>query len=140
MEIKWLLAILILIVFVSGCVGQDGDEIKPTYSDNAVKMEISIREKEERRRILAGQTIRMTVTLTNQVEESTGNVDLRIINPYGIHISQVDCGSNLICGENDIPVSSDDNKVKCYYNGCYYDSIQSLDREEITFGLPTTIL
>jgi len=135
MRIKWLLAFLILIVFISGCLDfGDKDEIKPTYSDNALKMEIRIREKEERRRILPGQTIRMTVTLTNQVENGTENIDLKIVNPYGIEISKVDCGSGCVCEwPNDIEKSC--ALGKCYYNGCYYDSIQSLDEVEITYGL-----
>ncbi len=129
MGIKWLLVILVLIVFISGCIDGDGDEVKPTYSDNAVKMEIRIREKEENRRILPDQTIRMVVTLTNQVENRTEDVDLKIINPYGILISKVDCGSGCVCE------MSDDPSCGCFYNGCHYDSIQSLDQEEITFGL-----
>jgi len=134
MRIKWLLAILLVVVFISGCLDQNGDEITPTYSDNALNMEIRIREKEERRRILPGQTIRMTVTLTNQVENETQYADLRIINPYGIQISKVDCGDGCVClWPNDKEKSC--TLGKCYYNGCYYDSIQSLDEEEITFGL-----
>jgi hypothetical protein len=140
MKIKWLLAILILIVFISGCIG-DEEEIEPEFKDNALKMEVRIREKEENRRILPGQTIRMTVTLTNQVEDETDSVDLKIIDPYGIQISKVDCGNDCICewvenpsGPN-IDVQKDCNRGKCYYNGCYYNSIQSLDEVEITYGL-----
>lgn len=135
MGIKWLLAILILIVFISGCLELDGDEIKPTYSDNALKMETSIKEKEEGRRILPDQTIRMVVTLTNQVEDATDNVELKITDPHGILISKVDCGSNCTCELNAPPSDGCDSLVNCSYNGCYYKSIQSLDEEEITFGL-----
>jgi len=124
-----MLAILVLIVFISGCLEQDGDEVKPTYNDNALNMGIKIMEKEEQRRILPGSTIRMVVTLTNQVEDATDEVDLKITNPYGILISKVDCGSGCIC------IWPESKPCGCSYNGCYYDSIQSLDKEEITFGL-----
>jgi len=139
MGIKWLLAFLILIVFISGCL-DDTDEIKPKYSDNALKTEIRIREEDERRRILPDQTIRMTVTLTNQVENQTDYVYLRITDPHGILISKVDCGYGYACDLDDWSsdtefISYDEGRVRCYFNGCYYDSIQSLDQEEITFGL-----
>lgn len=138
MGIKWLLAFLLLIVFISGCI-DDGDEIKPTYSDNALKMEIKIREKEEGKRILPDQTIRMIVTLTNQVENKTEGVDLRIVNPHGILVSKVDCGYECVCNYFEFGPDGITEKScgvhKCFHNGCYYDSIQSLDEEEITFGL-----
>ena len=141
MRVKCLLAFLLLIIFISGCVGQNGDQVTPKYSDNALKMEIKIREKEERRRILPGQTIRMVVTLTNQVENEIKNVNLKIINPYGVHISKVDCGDNCICewkegSDNPEPPRGCDEDVRtCTHNGCYYKSIQSLDEEEITYAL-----
>jgi len=133
MKSKCLLAILILIIFISGCIN-DEKEIEPEFKDNAVKMDVKIREKEENRRILPGQTIRMTVTLTNQVEDETDNVDLKIINPYGIQISKVDCGDGCVCLWPDIVDCSVTGR-SCNFNGCYYDSIQSLDEQEITFGL-----
>jgi len=134
MRVKWLLAVLILIVFISGCVEQGGDGVTPVYNDNALNMEVKIQEKIEKRRILPGSTIRMVVTLTNQVENATDGVDLKITNPYGIQISKVDCGSGCVCEwPNDVEKSC--TFGKCYYNGCYYNSIQSLDKEEITFGL-----
>jgi len=183
MKIKWLLAILVLIVFISGCMDQDGDEITPTYNDNALKVEVKIREKEENRRILPDSTIRMVVTLTNQVEDATKNVSLKITNPCGIHISKVDCGDGCICewptekiicegevfgqctcfsvdscGDIDMCDCTGCNKnlcidagtgfseserccqpcestISCYFNGCHYGSVQSLDEIEITFGL-----
>lgn len=141
MEIKWLLAFLILIVFISGCVLDGGDDqIEPTYNDNALKMEIKIREKEEKRRILPDQTIRMVVTLTNQVENATEDVNLEIINPYGIEISKVDCGNDCMCVWNEsspqgYTKSGCGSDIDCAYNGCQYDSIQSLDEVEIIYGL-----
>jgi hypothetical protein len=134
MKITWLLTTLILVIIISGCIGQDG-EITPTYSDNALKMDIKIREKQEGRRILPDQTIRMTVTLTNQVEDETRNVDLKITNPSGVHISKVDCGSGCVCEGSLTPVDCPSIHGSCSYNGCHYDSIQSLDIEDITFGL-----
>lgn len=133
MRIQWLLAVLILIVFISGCtsIGGNGVTTVPrTISDNALSMDVKIQEQVENRRILPGSTIRMVVTLTNQVENATNNVYLRITNPYGIKVSKVDCGNNCVCTwPNDNP------SCGCYYNGCYYDSIQSQDQEEITFSL-----
>lgn len=141
MKITWLLTVLILVIIISGCIGQDGDKITPTYNDNALSMEVRIREKEEGRRILPGQTVRMTVTLKNQVEDETRNVNLNIVNPSGLFISKVDCGFGCICEWVDSPSPAHYEKtgcgsdVDCDYNFCYYDSIQSLDVEEITFGL-----
>lgn len=141
MKIVWLLTVLILVVIISGCIGQNGGTITPTYSDNALKMDIKIREKEEGRRILPDQTIRMTVTLTNQVEDETRDVNLNITNPSGVHISKVDCSFGCICEWKDSPSPAHYEKtgcgsgVDCNYNGCHYDSIQSLDIEDITFGL-----
>jgi len=83
----------------------------------------------------------MVVTLTNQVENETGNVDLKIINPYGVHISKVDCGDDCICEWEEGRAKKIDTKgkcngdVQCDYNGCTYSSIQSLDIKEITYGL-----
>lgn len=138
MRIEWLLIFLILVIFISGCPS-NGGEIKPVYSDNAVKMDIKIKEKEEMRRILPGQTIRMVVTLTNQVENETENVFLKITNPYGIFISKMDCGSNCVCqwnpNTNDYDESGCPSDIDCNFNGCYYNSIQSLDKQEITFAL-----
>jgi hypothetical protein len=139
MKIKWLLAVLILIVFISGCDQGNNDGVKPEFNDNAVNMDVKIQEKIENRRILPGSTIRMVVTLTNQVENSTKDVYLRITNPYGIKISKVDCGSNCVCEWGNPPLHNTMGgcgaNVDCYYNGCYYNSIQSQDEEEITFGL-----
>jgi hypothetical protein len=136
MRVKWLLAVLILVVFISGCVDQGDNGIKPEFNDNALSMDIKIQEKIEQRRILPGSTIRMVITLTNQVENATDGVDLKITNPYGIQISKVDCGSGCVCVW---PTESSDCPsvpgVSCFYNGCHYDSIQSSDKEEITFGL-----
>ena len=130
MRVKWLLAVLILLVFISGCVEQNGgDGVTPVYNDNALNMDVKIQEKVENRRILPGSTVRMVVTLTNQVENETNGVDLKITNPYGIQISKVDCGSGCTC------IWPESKPCGCSYNGCYYDSIQSLDKEEITFGL-----
>jgi len=131
------MAVLILTVFISGCVEQNGgNEVTPTYNDNALNMEVKIQEKVENRRILPGSTMRMVVTLTNQVENATNGVDLKITNPYGIQISKVDCGSNCVClwGQTENPCDSSPG-VSCSFNGCHYDSIQSLDMKEITFGL-----
>lgn len=137
-----MLAFLILIVFISGCPDfNGGDEVKPELNDNALKMDVKIREKEEDRRILPDQTIRMTVTLTNQVENATKNVYLNITNPYGIHISKVDCGDDCICeweegGSRRIDTKGGCNgDVQCDYNRCYFRSIQSQDEIDITYGL-----
>jgi hypothetical protein len=140
MKIKWLMAILILVVFVSGCVGNgNNDGVKPEFNDNALKMDVKIKEKEENRRILPGQTIRMTVTLTNQVENATNDVSLKIVNPYGIQISKVDCGNNCVCEWGNPPqhntMGGCNSDIDCDYNYCYYKSIQSLDQEEVTYGL-----
>ena len=97
MGIKWLLALLLLTVFISGCVGQDGDSIEPEYSDNALKLEIETSEKIEGRRILPEQTIRMIVTLTNQVEKDIESVSLSVFDPYGITVSKVNCGYGCVC-------------------------------------------
>jgi len=140
MVVKWLLAVLILIIFISGCVGQNGDSVKPEYSDNALKLEIETSEKIEGRRILPEQTIRMIVTLTNQVENDVENVSLNISNPYGITISKVNCG----CGCTFRWEEKDEHETKpcesvpdgfCTFNGCFYDKIQSLDQVEIEFSL-----
>jgi hypothetical protein len=146
MKIHWLLAVLILVVFISGCTSDGGTGVTTVarkLDDNALKMDVKIQEKLENRRILPGSTIRMVVTLTNQVENETKGVYLRITNPYGIQISKVDCGSNCTCEWNSAQPSNPIRSSKCGgvypvdcdYNGCHYDSIQSQDEEEITFGL-----
>jgi len=129
---KWFLGLILIgVVLVSGCVDQE--EEGPEYNDNALKMEYEITEKIEDIRILPGQTVRMVVYLTNQVENDTTNVDIIISNPYGIEISRVDCGLDCTCEGGSNECSG--KPVSCYYNGCNYDKIQSLDQVEINFAL-----
>jgi len=131
---KWFLSLILIgVVLVSGCVEQDGEG--PEYHDNALKMEYEVTEKIEKTRILPGQSIRMIVYLTNQVEKDTTNVDMIISNPYGIEISRVNCGSNCVCDSTNQGKKDCGNGISCYYNGCNYDKIQSLDEVEINFAL-----
>jgi len=128
---KWFLGLILIgVVLVSGCVEQEEDKQEP--QDNVLKMEYEVTEKIEKTRILPGQSIRMIVYLTSQVDNDTTNVSMTISNPYGIEISRVDCGHNCVCP--DAP-SSCPGGVSCYYNGCHYDTIQDYDLEEINFAL-----
>ena len=137
MEKKWVIVTLSLvsIVFISGCVGQNGGKIGEP-KDEALKLEVRIKEKDEGRRILPDQTIKMLVYLKSQVEDEVKNVSFRISNPYGLKIKKVDCWFGCIC-EGTSKSSGCGEKVDCLpnYNGCRYDSIQSFDEVEISFYL-----
>jgi len=129
MNIKILIIFSLLsIVFLSGCI-EKNEEVG--YSDEALKLETEISEKTEGIRILPGQTVRMIVYLTNQVENPVKDVDFYISNPYGIMISRVDCGFGCVCERG----SNSCGNVSCDYNGCHFDEIQSLDQYEIDFSL-----
>jgi len=122
MGIKWLPIILILIVFISGCL-EDGKEVKPEFYDNALKMEFEITEETQGKKILPGQIIRVVVSLKNQVENDTTNVDVYISDPYGMKVTQINCDEGSPIDHNGQPY------------GWQFDSIQSLDEQEIVFSL-----
>jgi hypothetical protein len=131
---KLVILSLILVVFSSGCIKVEGEGEKFVPKDEALNLETEIIEKKERTRILPDQTIRMVVFLTNQVENDTTNVSLRISNPFGVRIQRVDCGSRCVCEWPD-KKSGCDEGVSCTFNGCHYDAIQSQDQIEIDFSL-----
>jgi hypothetical protein len=130
---KLVILSLILVVFFSGCIKTEDEGERFVPKDEALKLEIVI-EREERMRIFPGQTIRMLVFLTNQVENEVENVNLTISNPFGIKVQRVNCGPDCVCGW-EITEQECGKGVSCTFNGCHYDAIQSQDQVEIDFSL-----
>ncbi len=108
-----LVFVLILIVLFSGCIGKPQGGVDIEYFDEAIKQEIELPEK-----TLSNQAIRMTVYLTNQVENDVNDVRFSISDLYGLKITNVKCAGEY---------KTD--------NFCYFPSIQSLDEKEIGFSL-----
>jgi hypothetical protein len=120
---KMLISILVLfgIIFISGCVEQDEDFV-PVYKDEALKMEIEMAGE-----ALPEQAINMKVHLTNQVEYKVENVEFRITDFYGLKLK------NQICGSDGSSISSSECGFMTTKCGCKFNSIQSLDDEEMNF-------
>jgi len=112
------LSLILLMIFISGCVEQDG-EIIPEYKDEALKMEIEVTGK-----VLPSQAINMKVYLTNQVRDDIENVEFRITDFYGlVLVSQ-------ICPENNVITNCGFISTNC---GCGPFDVQTLDEEEMSF-------
>jgi len=112
------LVIILMIIFISGCVEQDG-EIIPEYKDEALKMEVELTDK-----VLPSQAINMKVRLTNQVIDDVENVEFRVTDFYGLDLVSQTCPEN-----KEIP--------NCGFGfsncGCGLFNVQSLDEEEMSF-------
>ena len=115
-----LTSFLLLIIFISGCVEQNG-EITPEYNDEALKVQIELTD-----RVLPSQGVNMKVYLTNQVENEVKDVYFRVTDFYGLNLISQICPEN-----NAIPQS------ECGFGismcGCGSFNVQSLDEEEIEF-------
>jgi hypothetical protein len=127
MKFKWVLAILLIItIFLSGC--EEKELPVEEFKDDALKFEYEIKEEIEKERILPGQTVRMVIYLTSQVPDDIKNAYIKITNPYGIKIDDINCyRGNCICNWED-PNSP-------YFNGCYINKIISKDLVEVYFSL-----
>ena len=109
---------LIAIIFISGCVDQNGEPIEVEYKDEALKMEIEITDI-----VLPSQALNMKVYLTNQVKDNIGNIEFRVTDFYGLELV------NQICPK-DIGLANCGFFANC---GCGPFDVQSLDQEEMSF-------
>jgi len=131
MNFKWILVILlVLIIFLSGC-----EEKKPPveeFQDDALKFEYEVKEQVEAQqggqKILPGQTVRMVIYLTSQVQDDIKNVYIKITNPYGIKTDEIHCYPYICTCDWSDPSSS-------YFNGCYIQNVASKDFVEVYFSL-----
>lgn len=118
MRKSFILSLVLIIIFISGCVKQDG-EFVPEYYDEALKMETEVSGE-----VLPEQAINMRIHLTNQVEHEVTNVELRITDFYGLKLR------SQVCPENKQISDCGFISTIC---GCGLFDIQSLDDEEINF-------
>jgi Na+-transporting methylmalonyl-CoA/oxaloacetate decarboxylase gamma subunit len=79
---------LIVVIFISGCVEQNG-QITPEYKDEALKMQIEIPDK-----VLPSQGINMKVYVTNQVKDEIKNIYFRVTDFYGLNMIDQICPNN----------------------------------------------
>jgi len=106
--------VLIIIILFSGCVGQDGGNGGPKYSDNA----LALLDYKTKTNLYHNEETSIDFWLTNQVEYDVRNVDVKLSNPNIFTITRIICDTEEKAGDT-----------------CHFDKISTLESKRIQIFL-----
>jgi hypothetical protein len=107
--------VLITIVLHSGCVGQDGKDGGPVYSDDA----LALLDYKTNTRVYHNEETSIEFWLTNQVEWDIRNVNVKLFNPNVFTVTKIIC----------------ENKENIGGNSCYFDKIPTTEARRVRIFL-----